>query len=158
MPFPALRCMVRERAFHAHCTGCQRPRILGPASQGSSPFGRANERRNGQAGDAHGRAGMREVCYRGGYVLHLRACRETRHRPDEGELMLRRCCVALANSLMRLRGWALHPQPWEKDSPAGFAESLAQRNKKLARNHKTVLAEKPIVPAMPRWCEASFPL
>jgi len=36
MVFPELRCMVRERAFHAHCTGCQRSRILGPASQGSS--------------------------------------------------------------------------------------------------------------------------
>jgi len=44
MAFPELRCMVRERAFHAHFTGYQRPRILGPASQGSSRSGRADDR------------------------------------------------------------------------------------------------------------------
>jgi hypothetical protein len=52
------------------------------------------------------RGGVRQVCYRGGYVLHLRACRQTPHRRDEGDLMLRRCrLLALANSLVRFEGW-----------------------------------------------------
>ena len=29
-----------------------------------------------------------EHCGKGGYVLRLRACRQSRHRPDEGELMV----------------------------------------------------------------------
>jgi hypothetical protein len=34
-------------------------------------------------------------------------------------------------------------------SPGKSSYLMAQRNKELARNHKTVLPEKPILPAMP---------
>ena len=34
-------------------------------------------------------------------------------------------------------GLAATSQAWGKDSPAGFPESVAQRTKELARNHKT---------------------
>src|SRR6516162_7435538 len=43
------------------------------------------------------RGGLRESCRQSGYTLR-----------DEGELMLQQCCLlALADSLMRLRGWWL---------------------------------------------------
>ena len=59
---------------------------------------------SGQADAALGRGGVRQVCYQGGYVLHLPACRQSHHRL----LMLRQCCLlALANSLVRFQGWAL---------------------------------------------------
>jgi len=49
-----------------------------------------------------GRGGVRQVCYRGGHVLRLRACPQSRHRQDGEELTLRQCrLLAIADSLVR---------------------------------------------------------
>ena len=55
-----------------------------------------------------GRGGVRQVCYRGGHVLRLRACPQSRHRQDGEELTLRQCrLLAIADSLVRFGCWAL---------------------------------------------------
>ena len=64
----------------------------------------------------------------------------------------------LADSPVRVQGCPLSHWRSENDSPAAASEALAQRTKKLARNHKSAFPEKPIVPAMPHRSEASFPL
>jgi hypothetical protein len=48
------------------------------------------------------RRGVRQFCYRGGHVLHLRACLSRVIDETERELMLRECrLLASANPLVR---------------------------------------------------------
>jgi len=66
---------------------------------------------SGQADDALGRGGVRQVCYQGGYVLHLRACRQSHHRL----LMLRQCRFAGVSGFT-CAIWLLGAMPSGKDS------------------------------------------
>jgi len=60
----------------------------------------------GVAQHVRSRRRLRRSCRQRGYVLHRPAFRQTPHQRDEGELTLQQCrLLALANSLMRLRGW-----------------------------------------------------
>src|SRR6516162_1474093 len=106
MRFPELKDCTKEPSFHARCTALQRPRALAPAGGRSPRLGRADEHRADQEADAQDRRRLRRSCRQRGYVLHRPAFRQTPHQRDEGELTLQQCrLLALANSLMRLRGW-----------------------------------------------------
>ena len=105
MAFPELWCVVRERARSMPIApDVNDPEYWQQRAKEARLLAERMPDETAKQDDAERRGGVRQVCYQGGYVLHLRACRQSRHRL----LMLQQCrLLALADSRMRFSCWLL---------------------------------------------------